>query len=72
MGPHGRTVQTRCPIEADDEPATCETPREPSRGEHTEYMAVAEFSAPVNSGNGAEIEPLLLKSESNTPAPAAG
>ncbi|MFE4371104.1 hypothetical protein ACFRMN_23245 [Streptomyces sp. NPDC056835] len=93
MGPYGRTVQTRCPIDADDEPAICETPREPSRGEHAAYMAVAEFSAPANSGNarndgetdgqidgqtdgeikgdGAEIEPLLLRSGSNSPAPAA-
>ncbi|MFJ9033013.1 hypothetical protein ACIRQP_31695 [Streptomyces sp. NPDC102274] len=82
MGPYGRTVQTRCPIDADDEPAVCETPREPSRGGHTAYMAVVEFSAPANSGNGgdggetegdgAEIEPLLLRSGSNSPAPAAG
>ncbi|MFE2033811.1 hypothetical protein ACFXBB_11250 [Streptomyces scopuliridis] len=96
MGPYGRTVQTHCPIDADDEPAICETPREPSRGEHTAYMAVAEFSAPANisapansgngrsggsSGNGgnggeteadgAEFEPLLLRSGSNAPAPAA-
>ncbi|MEV4975766.1 hypothetical protein [Streptomyces scopuliridis] len=93
MGPYGRTVQTRCPIETGDEPAICETPREPSRGEHTAYMAVAEFSASANSansanggngwngrssgnggeieGNGAEIEPLLLRSGSNSPAPAA-
>ncbi|MFE4536719.1 hypothetical protein ACFRKB_16865 [Streptomyces scopuliridis] len=96
MGPYGRTVQTRCPIEAGDEPAICETPREPSRGEHTAYMAVAEFSASANSANGgsgggggnegngrssgnggeiagndAEIEPLLLRSGSNSPAPAA-
>ncbi|MFD7120929.1 hypothetical protein ACFWAA_28370 [Streptomyces sp. NPDC059922] len=96
MGPYGRTVQTHCPIDADDEPAICETPREPSRGEHTAYMAVAEFSAPANSGNdgnggtggngwtdrngreavgdgveSAEIEPLLLRSGSNSPAPAA-
>lgn len=85
MGPYGRTVQTRCPIRAGDEPAICESPREPSRGEHSAYMAVAEFSAPANSangrssgnggeieGNGAEIEPLLLRSGSNSPAPADG
>ncbi|MFJ6179857.1 hypothetical protein [Streptomyces sp. NPDC092295] len=99
MGPYGRTVQTHCPIDAGDEPAICETPREPSRGEHTAYMAVAEFSAPANSGNrgngghngyggysghdretegnsaksteSVEIAPLLLRSGSNSPAPAA-
>ncbi|MER8068319.1 hypothetical protein ABTZ59_08490 [Streptomyces sp. NPDC094034] len=93
MGPYGRTVQTRCPIDAGGEPAICETPREPSRGERTAYLAVAEFSAPANSGNGGgdggdggenegqiaggidgsgtEIEPLLLRSGSNSPAPAA-
>ncbi|WP_345790119.1 hypothetical protein [Streptomyces sp. L-9-10] len=93
MGPYGRTVQIHCPIGADDEPAICETPREPSRGEHTAYMAVAEFSAPANSGNrgnggysghnretegysaksaeSVETAPLLLRSGSNSPAPAA-
>ncbi|MEV8392711.1 MULTISPECIES: hypothetical protein [unclassified Streptomyces] len=89
MGPYGRTVGTYCPIDAGDEPAICETPRELSRGEHSAYLAVAEFSAPANSGNGdddgenegqidegtegsgAEIEPLLLRSGSNSPAPAA-
>ncbi|WP_225832856.1 hypothetical protein [Streptomyces sp. NK08204] len=59
MGPAGRTVQTQCATGADDEPATCETPREHSRGVLDAYTAVAEFAAPAVDG------PLLLRSGSN-------
>ncbi|MFI6702208.1 hypothetical protein ACIBJC_25110 [Streptomyces sp. NPDC050509] len=71
MGPGGRTVQTHCAIAADDEPATCETPREPSRGKRSGYLAMAEFAAPGKSGSGAHEGPLLLRSGSNSPGPAA-
>ncbi|MCS0601634.1 hypothetical protein NX794_10465 [Streptomyces sp. LP11] len=60
MGPGGRTVQMRCATGADDEPATCETPREHSRGGPDGYTAVSEFA-----GRGAD-EALLLRSGSNS------
>ncbi|MFS4096845.1 hypothetical protein [Streptomyces sp. AF1A] len=60
MGPGGRTVQTRCATGADDEPATCETPRERSRGVPDDYTAVAEFAE--RGAGGA----LLLRSGSNS------
>ncbi|WP_244283223.1 hypothetical protein [Streptomyces flavidovirens] len=63
MGPAGRTVQMHCAVSAEDEPGVCETPREPSRGKAAEYSAVSEFAA---AGDG----PLLLRSGSNSPAPA--
>ncbi len=60
LGPHGRTVQTHCPADADDEPATCETPRERARSTLDAYSAVTEFAA--RDGDG----PLLLRSASNS------
>ncbi|MFI5684624.1 hypothetical protein [Streptomyces sp. NPDC051636] len=60
MGPGGRTVQTHCDAGADDEPATCETPRERSRGGPDAYTAVTEFAARGADG------PLLLRSGSNS------
>ncbi|MFI9808360.1 hypothetical protein ACIHEJ_29000 [Streptomyces sp. NPDC052301] len=60
MGPGGRTVQMRCATGADDEPATCETPREHSRGGPDAYSAVTEFS-----GRGADGA-LLLRSGSSS------
>ncbi|UYQ63214.1 hypothetical protein OGH68_18220 [Streptomyces peucetius] len=63
MAPGGRTVQTNCDAEAGDEPRTCETPREPSRGAASAYSAVAEFAAHDGTGDG----PLLLRSGSNSP-----
>ncbi len=60
LGPHGRTVQTHCAADADDEPATCETPREHTRGTLDAYTAVTEFAA--RGGDG----PLLLRSASNS------
>ncbi|MFJ8073443.1 hypothetical protein ACIQ7Q_05740 [Streptomyces sp. NPDC096176] len=62
MGPGGRTLQTNCKVEAGDEPRTCETPREPSRGTASAYWAVAEFAASGGTGD----EPLLLRSVSNS------
>ncbi len=63
MGPAGRTVQMRCAVGAEDEPETCETPREPTRGTLDAYTAVAEFSASAGeAGEG----PLLLRSGSNS------
>ncbi|MEU6088702.1 hypothetical protein ABZ865_18085 [Streptomyces sp. NPDC047085] len=60
MGPAGRTVQTHCATGTDDEPATCETPRERTRGGPDAYTAVTEFA-----GHGAD-GPLLLRSGSNS------
>jgi hypothetical protein len=60
MGPGGRTVQMHCAVAADDEPATCETPRERTTGDARAYTAVAEFA---ESADG----PLLLRSGSNAP-----
>lgn len=62
MAPGGRTLQTNCEVEAGDEPRTCETPREPSRGNASGYWAVAEFAADHGTGE----EPLLLRSGSNS------
>jgi hypothetical protein len=62
MSPGGRTVQTNCVVEAGDEPRTCETPREPSRGAASAYSAVVEFAAHDGTGDG----PLLLRSGSNS------
>ncbi|MFI0810897.1 hypothetical protein [Streptomyces echinatus] len=61
MGPDARTVRTHCVTGADDEPATCETPREHSRGGPDAYTAVTEFAE-----RGAEGA-LLLRSGSNSP-----
>ncbi len=54
-----------CVVEAEDEPALCETPRERTRGEQAGYTAVAEFAGRGGSG------PLLLRSGSNSSAPTA-
>ncbi|KOV75415.1 MULTISPECIES: hypothetical protein [Streptomyces] len=60
MGPGDRTVQMRCATGADDEPATCETPRERSRGGPDSYTAVTEFAERDPDGA------LLLRSGSNS------
>ncbi|MFF9085684.1 hypothetical protein ACF1BE_04600 [Streptomyces sp. NPDC014991] len=60
MGPGGRTVQMRCVTGAGDEPATCETPRQPNRGAPDAYTAVTEFAAHGTGGA------LLLRSGSNS------
>ncbi|MEU1404190.1 hypothetical protein ABZ471_17775 [Streptomyces sp. NPDC005728] len=60
MGPGGRTVQMHCPTDAGDEPATCETPRERTRGSLDGYSAVTEFAARGTEGR------LLLRSSSNS------
>ncbi|CAM5408228.1 hypothetical protein GCM10010230_35420 [Streptomyces narbonensis] len=62
MAPGGRTVQVRCPVAAQDEPGTCETPRERGEGKATAYTAVAEFAGTGEGGS----TPLLLRSGSNT------
>ncbi|WP_051720260.1 hypothetical protein [Streptomyces sp. NRRL F-2799] len=59
LGPGGRAVRTTCATGADDAPATCETPRERTRGAEAAYTAVSEFA------RGAE-GPLLLRSASNS------
>ncbi|MFE2101092.1 hypothetical protein [Streptomyces sp. NPDC059468] len=60
LQPGGRAVQTHCATDADDEPATCETPRGRTRGSLDGYSAVAEFSARGADGR------LLLHSGSNS------
>ncbi|MFE5815883.1 hypothetical protein [Streptomyces sp. NPDC056479] len=60
MGPGGRTVQMRCVVGAEDEPGTCETPRERTRAGMDAYTAVTEFAE--RAGGGA----LLLRSASNS------
>ncbi|MER6349522.1 hypothetical protein ACWC10_21295 [Streptomyces sp. NPDC001595] len=66
MAPGGRTVQIRCAVDAGDEPASCETPREAGRGPAAEYTAVAEFAEPGGQG------PLLLRVGSNSAAVTGG
>ncbi|MFI1164819.1 hypothetical protein ACH4UM_14665 [Streptomyces sp. NPDC020801] len=66
MGPGDRTVQMRCALDGDDEPETCETPREHIRGAPAAYTAVAEFAGHGGSG------PLLLRSGSNSPRETGG
>lgn len=61
MGPEDRSVRMTCAVGAEDEPGTCETPREPTRGNPAAYTAVAEFAE--RGGRG----PLLLRSGSNSP-----
>ncbi|MFC9680207.1 hypothetical protein [Streptomyces sp. NPDC056948] len=61
MEPGARTVRMTCAVSADDEPRTCETPREPVRGSLAAYTAVAEFARRAGQG------PLLLRSGSNSP-----
>ncbi|MFI9767698.1 hypothetical protein ACIHJG_12645 [Streptomyces sp. NPDC052415] len=63
MGPGGRSVQMRCAVGAEDEPGSCETPREDTWGEPADYTAVAEFAAAAGEG------PLLLRSGSNSAPP---
>ncbi|MGV9449687.1 hypothetical protein [Streptomyces sp. NPDC003635] len=63
MGPGGRTVQMRCAVGAEDEPGSCETPRERTRDVLAGYTAVAEFAGRAGQG------PLLLRSGSNSAAP---
>jgi hypothetical protein len=60
MGPAGRTVQTNCAVGAEDDPESCETPHERSRGNLPAYTAVAEFARASDGG------PLLLRSGSNS------
>ncbi|MFD6419636.1 hypothetical protein [Streptomyces sp. NPDC060194] len=60
MGPAARTVQLHCEVRADDEPALCETPREPVAGPPARYTAVAEFA----EAEGGAARPLLLRSGS--------
>lgn len=64
MGPDGRTVQLRCAVGAEDEPGTCETPREATRGAPDAYTAVAEFARAGGGGS------LLLRTASNLPQEA--
>ncbi|MFF7793727.1 hypothetical protein [Streptomyces sp. NPDC007991] len=61
MGPGARTVRITCAVGAEDEPGTCETPREPARADLTAYTAVTEFARRAGQG------PLLLRSGSNSP-----
>ncbi|MER5883806.1 hypothetical protein ABT160_08250 [Streptomyces sp. NPDC001941] len=70
MGPAGRTVQAHCEVAVEDEPGTCETPRERTLGELSRYVAVAEFARTTAGGEDADEAPLLLRSGSNPADPA--
>ncbi|MFJ5093079.1 hypothetical protein [Streptomyces sp. NPDC088557] len=61
MTPGGRTVQVHCAVPAQDEPGSCETPRERGRGAATAHTAVAEFAGAGEGGS----TPLLLRAGSN-------
>ncbi|MFE3068944.1 hypothetical protein [Streptomyces sp. NPDC059247] len=61
MAPGGRTVQVHCAVPAQDEPGSCETPRERGRGAATAHTAVAEFAGAGEGGS----TPLLLRAGSN-------
>jgi hypothetical protein len=61
MGPGGRTVQMNCAVDAEDDPGSCETPRERTAGDAGAYTAVAEFAKGAGSDG-----PLLLRSGSNS------
>ncbi|KOU62602.1 hypothetical protein ADK57_24645 [Streptomyces sp. MMG1533] len=61
MAPGGRTVLMHCAVSAGDEPGTCETPREQTRGNPDGYTAVAEFAGRAGDG-------LLLRAGSNSKA----
>ncbi|MCD7440119.1 hypothetical protein K4B79_18050 [Streptomyces lincolnensis] len=63
MGPGGRTVQMHCVVGPEDEPGSCETPRERTLAGPDGYTAVAEFAAAPGEG------PLLLRAGSNSGAP---
>ncbi|MEU0741412.1 hypothetical protein [Streptomyces sp. NPDC006134] len=69
MGPGGRAVRMHCAVGEEDEPGTCETPRERLRGAPAEYSAVAEFAAP---DDGTAAGPLLLRAGSNSPTGPVG
>ncbi|MET9143868.1 hypothetical protein [Streptomyces sp. NPDC004042] len=62
MGPDERTLRIHCALDGADEPGTCDTPREHTRGAPGAYTAVAEFAGRPGSG------PMLLRSGSNSPA----
>ncbi|MGW7523567.1 hypothetical protein [Streptomyces sp. NPDC054783] len=61
MGPGGHSLEIHCVTGGDDEPATCETPRERSRGGMDAYTAVTEFATRGAHGR------LLLRSGSDSP-----
>ncbi|GHE03683.1 hypothetical protein [Streptomyces alanosinicus] len=59
LGPDGRSVQMHCVTGTDDEPATCETPRQHIKGGPDAYSAVNEFASRGTDGM------LLLRSGSD-------
>ncbi|WP_240963927.1 hypothetical protein [Streptomyces sp. C1-2] len=71
LKPGGGAVRIDCAIGAEDEPGTCETPRQRTDGEPGGYEAVAEFArgaagaagaaADAKDGAGADEGPLLLR-----------
>ncbi|MGW6008779.1 hypothetical protein [Streptomyces sp. NPDC055210] len=67
LAPGGRTVRMYCAVGADDEPGVCETPRERTAGDASEYSAIAEFAGSAEGAEG----PLLLRSGSNSPVQKA-
>lgn len=81
MGPGGRSVRMYCAVDAEDAPAMCETPGQPTGAGPPDHTAVAEFAAAAHDasrGRGARNErgeigepygsgALLLRSGSNSP-----
>ncbi|UXY24593.1 hypothetical protein N8I84_20405 [Streptomyces cynarae] len=59
MAPGGRSVEMHCAVDAADDPAVCDTPRQRVAGDMGAYSAVAEFSRSDGGG------PLLLRSGSD-------
>ncbi|WP_406428346.1 hypothetical protein [Streptomyces sp. NBC_01589] len=72
MRPGGRTVETHCVVESQDEPGGCETPRRSSCGGRDEYVAVAECTSGGVPDGTTEEAPLLLRSGSDPASSAAG
>lgn len=65
MGPGGQSVEMYCAVDAADDPAVCDTPRQRLAGDLGAYSAVAEFSQRDAGG------PLLLRSGSDQGAASA-
>ncbi|MGW5273246.1 hypothetical protein ACWEQP_11805 [Streptomyces sp. NPDC004044] len=72
MRPGGRTAETHCTVEAQDEPGGCVTPRRSSREGPDEYVAMAECAGGGVPDGTADEAPLLLRSGSDPTPSAAG
>ena len=61
LKPGGGAVRITCAIGAEDEPGTCETPRQRTDGEPGAYEAMAEFAREAAADAAADDGPLLLR-----------